>query len=192
PAELEAKLTRAFRERSLVRRLEQLSMGDSLTSLWNRRAFDERFPEEVERASRQRYQVFLAVVDIDNFKEFNDTYGHQEGDGVLVALAEIFNECTRNSVDMSFRIGGDEFAVLLPQTNADQATEIVQRILLKFIERNLGKTTLSIGVVPCPRNRKLPLEIDERQMRGRGDQAMYEAKKKGKNCVVLQVCPPLQ
>ena len=189
PAELEAKLTRAFRERSLVRRLEQMSLVDSLTSLWNRRAFDVRFPEEVERASRQRYQVFLAVVDIDNFKEFNDTYGHQEGDGVLMALAEIFNECTRTSVDMSFRIGGDEFAVLLPQTNADQATEIVERILLQFIERNLGKTTLSIGVVPCPRNRKLPLEIDERQMRGRGDQAMYEAKKKGKNCVVLQVSP---
>jgi len=185
-AELEAKLTRAFRERSLVRRLEQLSLVDSLTSLWNRRAFDERFPEEVERASRQRYQVFLAVVDIDNFKEYNDTYGHQEGDGVLVALAEIFGECTRSSVDMSFRLGGDEFAVLLPQTNADQATEIVQRILSKFIERNLGKTTLSIGVVPCPRNRELPLEIDERRLREQGDQAMYEAKKKGKNCVVCR------
>jgi len=182
-AELEAKLTRAFRERSLVRRLEQLSLIDSLTSLWNRRAFDERFPEEVERASRQRYQIFLAIVDIDNFKEFNDTYGHQEGDGVLVALAEIFSECTRSSVDMSFRIGGDEFAVILPQTNADQATEIIQRILLKFIERSLGKTTLSIGVVPCVRNRELPLDVDERQMRERGDQTMYEAKKKARTAL---------
>jgi diguanylate cyclase (GGDEF)-like protein len=141
----------------------------------------------VERASRQRYQIFLAIVDIDNFKEFNDTYGHQEGDGVLVALAEIFSECTRSSVDMSFRIGGDEFAVILPQTNADQATEIIQRILLKFIERSLGKTTLSIGVVPCVRNRELPLDVDERQMRERGDQTMYEAKKKGKNCVVCRL-----
>ena len=186
-AELEAKLARAFRERSLIRRLEQLSLIDSLTSLWNRRAFEKRFSEEVERASRQRYQVFLAVIDIDNFKEFNDSYGHQEGDEVQVALDDILNECTRSNVDMSFRLGGDEFAVILPQTNADQATEIVQRILLRFVERNFGKTTLSIGVVACVRNRDLPLEADERRMKERGDQAMYEAKKNGKNCVVCRL-----
>ncbi len=186
-AELEAKLARAFRERYLIRRLEQLSMLDSLTLLWNRRAFDKRFSEEVERASRQRYQVFLAIIDIDNFKEFNDTCGHQEGDGVLVALAEIFVECIRNSVDMSFRLGGDEFAVLLPQTNADQATEIVQRILLRYVERCLGQTTLSIGVVSCMRNKDLPLELDVKQMIERADQAMYDAKRSGKNCIVCRL-----
>lgn len=186
-AELEAKLARAFRERYLVRRLEQLSMIDSLTSLWNRRAFDKRFPEEVERASRQRYQVFLAIIDIDNFKDFNDTFGHQEGDGVLVALGQIFSECIRSSVDMSFRLGGDEFCVLLPQTTADQATEIVQRILLRFVEHNLGRTTLSIGVVSCERNRNLAIEFDEKQMRERADQAMYDAKKSGKNCIVCRL-----
>ncbi|MDP3481353.1 MAG: diguanylate cyclase [Desulfoprunum sp.] len=186
-AELEAKLTRAFRERYLFRRLEQLSMLDSLTALWNRRAFDKRFSEEVERAGRQRYQVFLAIVDIDNFKEYNDTYGHQAGDGVLIALAEIFTECTRNNVDMSFRLGGDEFAVLLPQTTADQATEIVQRILLKYVERNLGRTTLSIGVVSCKRNKDVSIEVDERRMKERADQAMYDAKKSGKNCIVCRL-----
>jgi diguanylate cyclase (GGDEF)-like protein len=186
-AELEAKLARAFRERYLVRRLEQLSMIDSLTSLWNRRAFDKRFSEEVERASRQRYQIFLAIIDIDNFKEFNDTYGHQEGDGVLLALGEIFSECIRNSVDMSFRLGGDEFAVILTQTTADQATEIVQRILLKFVERNLGRTSLSIGVVACNRDRDVPIEIDERRMKEKADHAMYDAKKSGKNCVICKL-----
>jgi two-component system cell cycle response regulator len=186
-AELEAKLARAFRERYLVRRLEQLSMIDSLTSLWNRRAFDKRFSEEVERASRQRYQIFLAIIDIDNFKEFNDTYGHQEGDDVLVTLGEIFSECIRNSVDMSFRLGGDEFAVILPQTTADQATEIVQRILLKFVERNLGRMTLSIGVVACERDRNVPIDVDERRMKERADQAMYDAKKSGKNCVICRL-----
>lgn len=186
-AELEAKLARAFRERYLVRRLEQLSMIDSLTSLWNRRAFDKRFSEEVERANRQRYQIFLAIIDIDNFKEFNDTYGHQEGDGVLVALGEIFSECIRNSVDMSFRLGGDEFAVILTQTTADQATEIVQRILLKFVERNLGRTSLSIGVVACNRDKDVPIEIDERRMKEKADHAMYDAKKSGKNCVICKL-----
>jgi diguanylate cyclase (GGDEF)-like protein len=186
-AELEAKLARAFRERYLIRRLEQLSMVDSLTSLWNRRAFDKRFSEEVERATRQRYQVFLAIIDIDNFKEFNDTHGHQEGDGVLVALGEIFSECIRSSVDMSFRLGGDEFAVILPQTTADQATEIVQRILLRYVERNLGRTTLSIGVVSCRRNKDVPIDVDERRMKERADQAMYDAKKSGKNCVICRL-----
>ena len=186
-AELEAKLTRAFRERDLIRRLEQLSMLDSLTSLWNRRAFQKRFSEEVERASRQKYQVFLAIIDIDNFKNFNDTYGHQAGDGVLVALAEIFSECIRNNVDMSFRLGGDEFALLLPQTNADQATEIVQRILLRYVERNFGRTTLSIGVVSCKRNKDIPFEVDEKCMQEKADQAMYDAKKSGKNCIVCRL-----
>lgn len=186
-AELEAKLTRAFRERDLVQRLEQLSLSDSLTSLFNRRAFDQKFSLEVERAARQGYQLFLAIVDVDNFKEFNDTYGHQEGDQVLIALARILEECTRTNVDLCFRLGGDEFAVLLPQTTASQATEIVQRILLRYIECGFGKTTLSIGVVSCRRNLDTPMIEDEQQMKQRADQAMYDAKNSGKNCVVCRI-----
>lgn len=186
-AELEAKLTRAFRERELIRKLEQLSLSDSLTSLWNRRAFEQRFTREVDRANRQGYQLFLAILDIDNFKDFNDTFGHQEGDRVLIDLAGILVECTRNNVDMSFRLGGDEFAVLLPQTTADQATEIVQRILLKYIECEFGTTTLSIGVVSCRRNMDVPLNEDETAMKERADQAMYDAKHSGKNCVVCRI-----
>lgn len=186
-AELEAKLARAFRERELISKLEQLSLSDALTELFNRRAFDQRFSKEVERADRQGYQLFLAIIDIDNFKDFNDTFGHQEGDRVLVELAHILDECTRNNVDMSFRLGGDEFAVLLPQTTADQATEIVQRILLKYIECAFGKTTLSIGVVSCRRNMDVPLTEDEEAMKVRADQAMYDAKNSGKNCVICRV-----
>ncbi len=186
-AELEAKLERAFRERELIRKLEQLSLLDSLTNLYNRRAFDRRFSREVERAHRQGYQVFLAYIDIDNFKDFNDTFGHQEGDRVLIELANILGECTRNNVDMCFRLGGDEFAVLLPQTSADQATEIVQRILLKYIECAFGKTTLSIGVVSCRRNVDIPMPEDEEAMKERADQAMYDAKNSGKNCVICRL-----
>ncbi len=186
-AELEAKLARAVRERRMMRELERLSMQDGLTSILNRRAFDERFPDEVERAHRQHYPLMLAIIDIDNFKEYNDEHGHQAGDKVLINLAEILKVCTRESVDLCFRLGGDEFAVLLPQTNATQGTEIVQRILLSFVERNFGTTTLSIGLVCCKRNESLLKEQDERAIKERADQAMYDAKKSGKNCVVTRV-----
>lgn len=186
-AELEAKLARAVRERSMMRELERLSMQDGLTKILNRRAFDERFPDEVERAHRQNYPLMYAVIDIDNFKEYNDEHGHQEGDNILINLAEILKDCTRESVDLCFRLGGDEFAVLLPQATATQGTEVVQRILLNFLEKNFGSTTLSIGLVSCKRNEKIPREQDEMAIKERADQAMYDAKKNGKNCVVTRV-----
>ena len=186
-AELEAKLARAFRERRMVMELEQLSLSDALTSVYNRRAFDQKFINEVERAFRQDYQLFLAIVDIDNFKEYNDKYGHTEGDKVLISLAEILKECTRDNVDMVFRLGVDEFAVLLPQTSGNQATEIVQRILLKYIEANYGKTTLSIGIVSCQRDPELSKPEDVTRMKDKADKAMYEAKNSGKNCVICKI-----
>jgi diguanylate cyclase (GGDEF)-like protein len=186
-AELEAKLARAIRERNLIRKLELLSKQDGLTGILNRRAFDEYFSTEVERAFRQKYPLMLAAIDVDNFKEYNDKLGHQEGDKALISLAEIMKECTRESVDMCFRLGGDEFAVLLPQATASQGTEVVQRILLTFLERNFGATSLSIGLVSCKRNKQIPKEEDEQAMKERADQAMYDAKKSGKNCVVTRI-----
>jgi diguanylate cyclase (GGDEF)-like protein len=186
-AELEAKLARAVRERNLMRELERLSRQDGLTKILNRRAFDERFPDEVERAHRQNYPLMFAVIDIDNFKEYNDEHGHQEGDKILTNLAEILKDCTRDSVDLCFRLGGDEFAVLLPQATAIQGIDIVQRILHNFVEKNFGTTTLSIGLVSCKRNENIPKEQDELAIKERADQAMYNAKKNGKNCVITQV-----
>lgn len=186
-AELEAKLARALRERHMIRKLETLSMCDGLTSLLNRRAYDLRFPREVERAHRQNYPLYLAIVDVDNFKDYNDTFGHNEGDKVLIALSDTIKECTRNSVDLCFRLGGDEFAVLLPQTTATQATEIVQRVLLKFVESNFNGTTLSIGIVSCKRDKDISAEEDLAQMQKRADQAMYDAKHSGKNCVICRI-----
>lgn len=186
-AELEAKLARAFRERNYIRKLEQLSLQDSLTGLLNRRAFDLRFGEEVERADRQGKELYLAMIDVDNFKDYNDEYGHLQGDEVLKGLGKILKDCTRQSVDFSFRLGGDEFGVLLPETNADQATEIVQRILLSYIEKNYGKTTLSIGVASCNLNREADRAEEEKRIKEKADQAMYEAKQNGKNCVICRM-----
>ena len=186
-SELEAKLARAVRERKMMHELEILSRQDALTSILNRRSFDESFSHEVERAFRQEYPLMLAIIDIDNFKEYNDQYGHLKGDEVLISLAQILKECTRESVDLCFRLGGDEFAVLLPQATATQGTEIVQRILLSFLERNYGTTTLSIGLVSCERDKNIPREEDETAIKTRADMAMYEAKKSGKNCVITKV-----
>jgi two-component system cell cycle response regulator len=185
--ELEAKLARVVRERRLIRELEELSKLDGLTSIFNRRSFDELFAVEVERAYRQSYPLMLGIIDIDNFKEYNDQHGHQEGDKVLVGLSEILQECTRDSVDMCFRLGGDEFAVLLPQATPNQGTEIVQRILLSFVERCFGSTTLSIGLVSCKRNKDTSRYEDDMEIKDFADQAMYDAKKGGKNCVITRV-----
>lgn len=185
-AELEAKLARAMRERRMMRELEVLSRQDGLTSILNRRSFDESFSNEVERAFRQHYPLLLAIIDIDNFKEYNDQNGHLKGDEVLISLAVILKECTRESVDLCFRLGGDEFAVLLPQATMSQGTEIVQRILLSFLERNYGTTTLSIGLISCQRDKDIPREEDDIAIKTRADMAMYEAKKNGKNCVITK------
>jgi len=185
--ELEAKLARAVRERHMIKELEKLSKLDGLTSIYNRRSFDETFSVEVERAYRQSYPLMLGIIDIDNFKEYNDQHGHQDGDKVLIGLSDILKECTRESVDMCFRLGGDEFAVLLPQATPSQGTEIVQRILLSFVERCFGTTTLSIGLVSCKRNKDASRYEDDMVIKDLADQAMYDAKNGGKNCVITRI-----
>lgn len=186
-AELEAKLARAVRERQMIKKFEALSMSDSLTSLLNRRAYDQRFSLEVERAHRQGYPLFLSLIDIDNFKLYNDTYGHDEGDKILVQLGETLHELTRNSVDLCFRLGGDEFAVLLPQTTAEQAHEIIRRVMHQFSAVNSKHPTLSIGIIACRRKDSLELDSDIHRMQILADQAMYEAKDAGKNRIVAKV-----
>ena len=186
-AELEAKLARAIRERRMIRTLETLSMSDGLTSLLNRRAYDQRFPDEVERAHRQSYPLFLALLDVDNFKAYNDTYGHSEGDKILTALGTTLNEYTRNSVDLCFRLGGDEFAILLPQTTVAQAKEIIERVMYNFSESNDNQTTLSVGIIACNRDDQVDLKSDIHRMHRQADQAMYDAKSSGKNRVVCRV-----
>jgi diguanylate cyclase (GGDEF)-like protein len=178
-AELEAKLARALREQQMVRKLEKQSLYDELTGLLNRRAFDKRFPREVERAARQHYPLYLAILDVDRFKNYNDTFGHQAGDKVLTAVGDILHLCTRNNVDTCFRYGGDEFAVILPQTSISQAIKVIERILQRFREMAFGNTDLSIGMAPCKRNKALPFSKDMAQQIDKADKAMYRAKAKG-------------
>ncbi|MBU0943986.1 MAG: diguanylate cyclase [Proteobacteria bacterium] len=183
-AELEAKLTRALREQQMLRELEKQSLCDELTGLLNRRAFDKRFPREVERAARQHYPLYLAILDVDRFKNYNDTFGHQAGDKVLAAVGDILHLCTRNNVDTCFRYGGDEFAVILPQTSISQAIKVIERILQRFRKMGFGDTDISIGMAPCARDNALPLSEDMAQLIDRADKAMYRAKAKGIGWVI--------
>ncbi len=177
--ELEAKLDRALREQQMLRELEKLSLCDELTGLLNRRAFVKRFPREVERAARQQYSLYLAILDVDRFKDYNDSFGHPAGDKVLIAVGKILHLCTRIHVDTCFRYGGDEFAVILPQTSISQAIKVIERIRQRFRKMAFGNTDLSIGMTPCSRNTALPLCEDMAQLVERADKAMYKAKAKG-------------
>ena len=159
---------------------DQLGRTDSLTSLYNSRAFYEEAHLILELARRYRHEVTLAYVDLDNFKTVNDTLGHHGGDDVLRRTAVVIRECIRAS-DVAARLGGDEFAVLLPETGQEVAGALLERLrsqLAKAFDAGLYPVTASVGavsfVVP-------PRDVDE--LVRQADAAMYAAKAAGKNRV---------
>lgn len=182
--ELEAKLNRIIREQMIVRELEHISMYDALTNLLNRRNFDQKLWEEAHRAHRQGYDVYLALVDVDKFKEYNDTYGHVAGDKLLQAVGHILIDCVRENVDWNFRYGGDEFAIILPQTTKDQVTHVAERILQHFHRRDFPKTSLSAGLAKFIRREEQSWAADISDLISRADRALYRAKSLGRNQIV--------
>lgn len=191
--ELEAKLDRLIRERGLRVELKRLSLRDSLTDLYNRRFFDQRLKEESERALRQGYDLYVAIADIDGFKELNDQKGHDFGDKVLIGLANILNRSTRNSVDIVCRIGGDEFSVIIPQADVKHVTQIGERIRKNYLDYGgRGETTLSIGLAGLTRAAGKAREEDIKRLICEADDAMYAAKNAGGNKVVLKDIKKIQ
>ncbi len=116
--ELEAKIRRAIRERNALKELSRLSITDSLTGLYNQRHFYARLKEEIVRAQRQKHPLALVLLDMDNFKTYNDTHGHLAGDELLQNVGRIINNCIRENVDSGYRYGGDEFAIILIDADA--------------------------------------------------------------------------
>ncbi|MBI2412055.1 MAG: diguanylate cyclase [Deltaproteobacteria bacterium] len=164
--------------------LKMLSMTDPLTALFNRRYFRERLFEEVERVKRHSECFSTFMIDIDNFKSYNDTYGHIMGDEVLKGVARAIRDAVR-SMDVVARYGGEEFAVILPHTDKKDSFVIAERIRKGVEELRLpgtsGKTpTISLGVAEFPTDAS---HIDE--LIHRADSAMYSAKRMGKNRVVV-------
>lgn len=141
--ELEAKLIRNIGERNLRRELSRLSMTDSLTGLYNQREFYIRLKQEIVRSVRQKHPLGVILVDLDNFKEFNDRHGHVAGDGVLRFVGRAISKSIREGVDTGYRYGGDEFAVILIDSDLAIAEEIGKRIQQAISES--GRVSASVG-----------------------------------------------
>ncbi len=184
-SELLAKLKRVIREQAMVFKLQEMSIRDSLTNLYNRRYFDFKIQEEISRAVRQSYQVFISFIDVDNFKAYNDSYGHQAGDNLLVAVGQTIQNCARSKVDFSFRYGGDEFAVIITQTTREQALLVSERIISSFMQFEFGKTSLSCGLAQFTRNKDLEWQVDIDNFIAKIDQALYTAKDRGRGQVFV-------
>ncbi len=169
---------------SMSEELKMLSMTDPLTGLFNRRYFRERLYEEVERVKRHDECFSTFIIDIDNFKSFNDRYGHLAGDEVLKGVSKAIRDAVR-SMDVVARYGGEEFAVILPHTNKKDSYIIAERIR-KGVEEYRPNTdikewpTISLGVAEFPHDAN---HIDD--LINKADSAMYHAKRMGKNRVVV-------
>ena len=162
-------------------RLLSQATGDPLTGLLNHRAFQERVESEVGRAQRYGRPLALVLLDLDYFKTINDAYGHQAGDTALMHAARILETCARAG-DVLGRIGGDEFALLLPETNAEQALPIAERWTAKFREAPIGVAahlTMSAGVSD------LNHANGSRELFRLADGALYWAKSQGRDTTVV-------
>lgn len=176
--ELEAKINRIIRERELRAELKRLSIRDGLTGLYNRRYFDENLKREAIRAFRQHYGLFLLLVDVDNFKDYNDQFGHQKGDELLKELARLMMLYSRDNVDSVYRYGGDEFAVIIPHAEHKQAMMVAKRLRSKFNLSKLGPASLSMGMAQLE-GQLNTLEYDLENLLRTADQYLYLAKNNG-------------
>ena len=188
--ELILRLKRVLKERQLTKdrnrilsKLENLAITDGLTKLYNLRHFYNQLEIEIDRSNRYGHPLALLLLDIDNFKTYNDTYGHLEGDKVLVRLGQIIKSCLR-TMDCAYRYGGEEFTIILPETTGEEAKNVAHRIkssveIESFFPEggNIVNITISIGVTEYFKKEQLATFIQ------RADQAMYNSKAKGRNAI---------
>lgn len=163
-----------------------LSRTDQLTGVKNRRAFEEIVEYEILSLQRQNSPFSLAYLDLDNFKEVNDRYGHKKGDELLKAVVVCLRENLRRT-DVVARIGGDEFTIFFPATEQSAVKHVMQKLmdqLRSLNERNNWPTTISIGVITC-----LDSNCDLETTISLADKLMYEVKNSGKNDVNYMTIP---
>jgi len=170
---------------SMSEKLKTISMTDPLTGLYNRRFFKKRLFEEAERVRRLRDSFAVFIIDVDDFKSFNDKWGHQAGDNVLRLIAGAVKDAVR-TVDVVVRYGGEEFAVILPHTSKHDSTVIAERIRSDVEQLKLpvgmacSSPTISIGIAELPGDARNTDDLVYC-----ADAAMYRAKRRGKNMVNL-------
>ncbi len=163
------------------RRAELKANIDGLTEIYNHRYFQDRMSAEIERADRYDRALSLIMLDLDDFKQFNDTWGHQEGDRLLKWFASVCSNCVRN-IDVPARYGGEEFVIILPEIGSDEAAVVAERIR-KTTERNSvlefgenRRLTVSAGVASFPKH-----GTSRKSLILNSDVALYHAKQRGKN-----------
>ncbi len=190
--ELLLRLKRVIKERDLTKerirmmeKLQKLAVTDGLTKLYNSRSFYSQLETEVDRFNRYKHPLALLLLDLDHFKEYNDSFGHLEGDKVLVRFSQIIKSCLRAN-DTAYRYGGEEFTVILPETGVEEAGTVAQRIRAALEAEQFtpkaGKKvtiTISIGVTEYQPKEELSAFIQ------RADRAMYRSKQKGRNMVSM-------
>jgi two-component system cell cycle response regulator len=161
----------------------ELSILDNLTQLFNSRYFYDQLQMDISRANRYKQPLTILLLDIDNFKEFNDAFGHIEGDKVLIRLGQVVKRCLRQT-DSAYRYGGEEFTILLPMTTSKDGVVIAERIRTEFKDEHFRPTpsqdvhvTLSIGVSQYKPREDIKVFVHQ------VDQLMYQGKKNGKDKV---------
>jgi diguanylate cyclase (GGDEF)-like protein len=189
-AELETEIKEREKAERLLKeseeRFKSLSVTDQLTGLYNRRQLHNVFENEISRSKRYNRPLSIILMDVDDFKKFNDTYGHLAGDSVLNRLGQIIQSSIRGT-DKGFRYGGEEFLVVLPETNGTDAIITAKRIMQTMEEEkfhpNANTTvvkTLSVGIAEY-----IPEEFSNDFLK-RADDNMYHAKINGKNRISYQ------
>ena len=167
------------------KRLENASYTDSLTGLYNRRYFNIVYDRELKRAKRTNSYIAFMMLDIDYFKQYNDTYGHIEGDFALKSVAKVLQDTLKRPGDFVFRLGGEEFGILLTDTSESNcklmANEVCDLIRAREIRHESSKVnqfvTISIGVAGCEADESL----NEDALITRADEMLYEAKESGRD-----------
>ena len=170
-----------------IRTIERLSLTDQLTGIPNRRSFDRRLNLEWARAIRDKTFLSFLMIDIDNFKNYNDTYGHQQGDVALRTMSEILTQSLKRRSDFIARWGGEEFSVLLSNTTLEGTLDVAEEIracvedsVIPCSDGSTTKITISIGVNALIPTQDSVLEI----FIAGADEALYTAKKSGRNKVI--------
>jgi diguanylate cyclase (GGDEF)-like protein len=166
--------------------LEQLLRSDALTGIANRRCFDQTLSDEFRRAERGAYPLALCMLDVDCFKQYNDTYGHQAGDETLVQVADALARFARRPGDLAARYGGEEFALILPGSSEEDALAIARELVAHVHARALphrssrvgDRVTISVGVAAVLPGTDGSSETD---LIANADQALYLAKARGRN-----------
>lgn len=190
--ELLLRVKRVLKERQLTKervrmmeKLQRLAVTDGLTKLFNSRSFYSQLETEVDRFNRYKHPLALLLLDLDHFKNYNDAFGHLEGDKVLVRFSQIIKSCLRTN-DSAYRYGGEEFTVILPETAGAEARTVAQRIRSALESERFApengqnvQITISIGVTEYHAKEELSTFIQ------RADKAMYVSKQNGRNKVSM-------